>query len=528
MDNIKVLLKHHHNKIKFSILTLFTVIILAIGVSLTFSLSATRYSQQCSTMFDTKDLDSKKRICCNSDHYNSSDSLCKIKCDTLEVSPDSQYCQEILDSQEESPLSKELSKMEEMLKDAPKCLNFSIKNTTESLNYPLLKPSNPLLFEFNVEAQKIKPTYFVYEYYTIVNNDYTTIKPISFEQGKNLISVSPAKPGVGILYRDSFQALYENFFKQNLNDNRKIPQDILVTTSIIDDKNQRIPQPQNCNALFRVSELSSYCREFKITSTSNISPGVELELELVSNLPTTDSFELRFLNLDNFTETNSIKTYKPVSFDKENNTNKPLSFSENARGENKTDFSFEWSDFYQKDLNHENKYPERIRIEAYIKPSANTPIQNIRPCTVDFEMDKRSDLNLCKDLSVKGISKNSSGQYVLKKGQEATFKLESTSKDLYDGIILFYNADNIDNDLKYKEIKALQIYFQPNQSFSIIKSMKDKYSISETLSYEDFDRIDYKTGKKPQNIIVSGQFRNKNYDFSYVNKDECTLNLKIE
>lgn len=527
MDEIKVLLKHHHNKIKFSLLTLFTIIVIAIGISLTFSLNATRYSQQCSTMFDTKDLDSKKRICCNADHYNSTDPICKIKCDTLEVSPDSQFCKEIIESQEESPLSKELNKVEEQSKEAPKCLNFSIKNTTESISYPLLKPSNPLTFEFNAQAQKNRPAYFVYEYYTIENNDLRTARPISFEEGKNLISVSPAKPGTGNLYRDSFQALYENFYKPNLNKDKKIPQDVLVATSIIDDKNQRVLQPQSCFSLFRISEESSYCREFKL-STATLTDDEKLKVSLVSNLPSTYSYEFRFLNLDNYRTINSIKEYEPISFTRVNNENVPYSFTQEAKGNNSINVEFDWNDFYQKDLNNNNKYPENIKIQAFIRPVASTKIESIVPCSLEFEMDLDQGLDLCKDLSISGGTKDSSGNIILKSGQNITLELEANTKNIDKFIYTFHNLDNLISNKEKNGVKnAAPIYFQKENPYKIEKDSKNTNSKSILVSFSDLYFVDLATSQGPKNIQVRGFFEDSNERFSNLNK-ECVVDFKIE
>jgi hypothetical protein len=527
MDDLKIVLKHHRNKVKLTALSLFGIFFVILGIFLVYSFSKSKYTKQCTNIFDEKDLDGKKRMCCNPEHYNSSDKMCQIKCDTLEVNPDSYFCKEILTSLDETPLAKELDRAQELLKDAPKCLNFTIKNTTESLNYALLKPSNPLQFEFNVEANTVKPKYFIYEYYTIENNDIRTAKPISFEENKNLISVSPAQTQTGKLYRDSFQALYENFYKPNLNNERKIPYDILVTTSIIDEKDQRRLQPQGCYFVFRLSEESTYCREFKL-STSKLTDNEKLKVNLTSNLPSTYGFEFRFQNLENYSTVNSLKEYKPISFTKVNNENIPFVFSQEAKGNNSISIEFDWDDFYQKDLNFKNRFPQFIKVLGYIKPLPTTKIENIVPCTLDLELDIRQGIDLCKDISLSGVDESSTGQKILKPNGSITIESQATTKNIQKFTFTFHNLDNVSSNKRINNItNASPIYFEKEDPFEISKSSNKSDSKSILVSFNDLNKVDLATGQKPKNIQVRAYFENTDERISNLNKS-CVTNFKIE
>jgi len=527
MEDLKIILKHHRNKVKLTTFALFGIFFILLGIFLVYSFSKSKYTKQCTTIFDEKDLDGKKRMCCNPEHYNSTDTMCQIKCDTLEINPSSNFCKEILTSLDETPLAKELDRAQEFLKDAPKCLDFTIKNTTESLNYALLKPSNPLQFEFNVEASTIKPKYFIYEYYTIENNDLKTAKPISFEENKNLISVSPAQTQTGKLYRDSFQALYENFYKPNLNNDKKIPYDILVTTSILDEKDQRKLQPQGCYFIFRLSEESNYCREFKL-STLKLNDNEKLKVNLTSNLPSTYGYEFRFQNLENYNTINSVKEYKPISFTKVNNENMPLVFSQEAKGNNNISIEFDWNDFYQKDLNFKNRFPQFIKIQAFIKPLPTTKIENIVPCTLDFELDVQQGIELCKDISISGGSINNTGERVLKPNENITIESQAVTKNIEKFTFTFHNLDNISsNRVKNDITNASPIYFDKEDPFEISKSSNKSDSKSILISHNDLNKIDLATGQKPKRIQVRAFFENSDERISNVSKN-CVTNFRIE
>jgi hypothetical protein len=511
----------HHHKIKTAAVYLFFIALLSY---LGFSIYSAFYAfqgGQCKEVFDAQSLDNKKRICCNPDQYNSKDALCKIKCDTLEVNPDSAYCQNILQSQGIDPLAKQIEKPKALPSDVPKCTNLSASSSDNTL---LLKPSNPLRFDITVQATELKPKYFVYEFYSFENNNYATLKPISFIQGKTLFGISPAVTQQNGIYKDFLSALHEDLFQEDLNNKNKIPDDVLMVVSIVDQNDKKYLQQPFCFARFKVDNTPSYCKEFKVDN-SVLSDGEKIKLSVESNLPSTYSYEFKFQNLDNYNTVNGIKEYKFISYSKSGGS---FSISKEAKGSSKFNLELDWKDFYQPDLNNKNKYPESIKALVYLKPTEKSSIENIAPCTVKFELDKDSGIDNCKDLEISGGTKNSDGSYSLNKNQYITLEASSKSKNIERFDFEFYNLDNLKSKKEISGIaNANPIYFSKSDPYVISKTTSKTDSKSILVSHEDFNRIDLSTGSKPTKIQVRATFINSDDRYSKINS-KCTTEFNVE
>lgn len=324
MDN-KITFHHHHNKIKFGIIFFILLLIGYLGFTTASSYLAYYGGGQCRDVFDNQPIENRKRICCDTDHYNSKDTLCKIKCDAIDVNPNSAFCKNLKNNQAQSPLAQEIDKPAPLSKESPKCNNFKIINYDSNEKENLLKPSNPLNIQMSVVAKDIQPRYFVYEFYTIKGNDIYSIKPISFENGKTFMAISPAKYSPSGLYNDSVTLLHNFLYKDNINDEGKTPSDILVVSSVIDEKGNKKLQPSSCFARFSLDQIPSYCKSFKVSS-EKLDSDETLKVSIESKSPTNYSYEFNFLNLKNFTTSDGDKIYKPIAFESTNGKKESLHY----------------------------------------------------------------------------------------------------------------------------------------------------------------------------------------------------------
>jgi len=525
MEN-KIIFHHHHNKIKFGLISLVAVILIYAGFLTVSSFFSYYGSGQCRDIFDNQPLENRQKICCDQSHYNASDTLCKVKCDAIDVNPNSQYCQNLKKSQSQVPVAKEIDKPKPLPKESPKCIGLKTVNFDKYEETFELKPNNPINIEMSVLAKDLQPKYFVYEFFTIENNNIYSIKPISFLNDKTLMVINPANFKPNGEYDDSFTALHNFFYKPNLNDGNKIPKDILVVTSIIDEKGNKQLQPTNCFTRISVDQTPTYCKSFTV-SQEKLDSNETVRLEIESNSPVTYSYEFQFLNKDNYETKNGDRVYKPVSFEKVNNKNEPYTISKLAEGRKLT-LDLNWSNFYQRDLNFKNKYPEEIRVQAYIKPYLKSTLEELAPCVVDFELGGDSGIDLCKDISISGGTKNSDGTISLKAGQYVTIESESNSKNITQFTYSFHNLDNLNSDKTKNGVKdAARIYFSKSDPFEIEKTSSKTSSKSILVSYEDVNKIDLSANSKPTNIQVRASFKNSEGRVSKLDSD-CVASFKIE
>lgn len=521
-------LKHHlhthHHKIKtWSIYIFIFALIAYLGFSVYSTYNAFQ-GGQCREFFDIQTIENKKRICCNPDQYNSKDSLCKVKCDALETNPNSPYCQNLLQSQGILPIAKEIQKPLPIPNEIPKCTGLVVSSKDGSMT---LKPSNPIKFDYSFKATDIRPKYYIYELYTFENNDINTLKPISFVPGKTLFGISPATIAADGSYKDSFTALHENLFQENLNKGNKIPEDVLMIVSIVDQSDKKYLQPSYCFAKFKVDNTPSYCKSFKVNQEV-LSDGEELKLSVESNLPITYSYDFRFLNLDNYQTINGSKEYKEISYNKAGNTNQSFAITKEARGASSLKIEIPWKDFYQPDLNNKNKYPESIRVLAYLKPTADSKIENIAPCKANFELDKDSGIDNCKELNISGGTTNPDKSITLKPNQYVTLEGISKSRNIERFEFSFFNLDNlITQKEKYGIKNAAPIYFSKSNPFEITKTTSKTDTKSIIVSYDDFNKVDLGTGSRPKNIQARVTFINTDDRSSKIDKN-CTVTFKVE
>jgi hypothetical protein len=523
----KIVLHHHHKKIKFSLLFIFLIVLTYLGFTSAASYFSYYGSGQCRDIFDNQSIDNRKKICCESNHYYSSDSLCKIKCDALDISPESSFCQELKSSQSQSPLATEIDKPREIPKESPSCTDIKVVNFDNQEKNFELKPSNPINIEMRVLAKDLQPSYFLYEFFTIQGNDIYSIKPISFEKDKTLFAMNPAKFSSSGEYQDSITALHNFFYKENLLDENRKPKDVLVVTSIIDENGVKQLQPSSCFTRFSIDPTPNYCKSFKVNQVElNSSESIKFSIESAS--PTTYSYEFRFLNLKNYEKTDGDRRYRPISFERTNNKNEPLQISKIAENNKTLNFELDWEDLYKKDLNNKNKYPEKVKVQAFVKPYNKSSLEELVPCSVEFEIGGDDGLDLCKDISISGGTKNSDGINELKPGQFITIKSQSKSKNITEFSYTFHNLDNLGSSKTKNNIKdAEPIYFKKEDPLEITKSTPKTDSKSILISYDDLNKIDLSTGSKPKNIQVRASFVNSENRTSKLDSN-CVTSFKIE
>ena len=524
----KTLLLHQQNKTKFKYLIIsfiFSLIFIYIGVSA----YKTYYSvagAQCRDVFDAQNLESKKKICCNSDHYNSKDELCKIKCDTLEVYPGSNFCENLSKSQNEEPLSKEVIKKQNISKEAPKCSKLVITSTENKPGPITLKPSNPVTFKVQTSTKGLKPKYFLYEFFSYEGN-FKNLKPISFEKGKTLYGISPAQRNETGIYEDQFTAIHNVFYQKDLNNDDDEPKDILMTVSIIDENNTKHLQPQSCFAKFVVDNSFSYCKSFEVNNES-LKDGEKIKFTVVPSIPQVDSYEFRFQNLNNYKTSGSGKEYKFISFDIVNDAFIPFSFKKQAKNNEKGELELTWRDFYQPDLNYKERYPEQIRALVYVKPTSKANINSLEPCKVDFELEPDGGIDLCKKVSISGGETSADKSVTLKQNQYITVEAYSKSNYIEKFTYSFYNLENLKSPSEKNGIKnANPIYFTKSDPFEIEKVTPRTDSKSILVSYDDLKGIDLSTGKKPSKVQVRVNFTNTDKRTSKIDKS-CVADFNIE
>ena len=523
----KIIFHHHHNKIKFGII--FTVLILIVYLGFTSVTSYFSYygGGQCRSIFDNQSLENRQKICCDQNHYEASDALCKIKCDALDINPESAFCQNLKSSQLQSPVASEIQKPKELPKEAPKCTEIKIVNYDQNEKNFELKPNNPINIQMKVRAKDLQPSYFFYEFFTIQGNDIYSIKPISFERGKTLFAINPARYSPNGEYLDSVTALHNFFYKENLSDNKKFPRDVLVVTSIVDEKGTKLLQPTSCFTRFTVDPTPTYCKSFKINQ-EELDSDENIKFSIESNSPTTYSYEFKFLNLKNYETSDGDRIYKPLSFQRNSGKNEPYTITKIANGKNSLSFELNWSDLYKEDLNYKSKLPKEIKVQAYIKPYEKSSLNEIVPCSVKFELGGDEGINLCKDINISGGTKNEDGSISLKSGQYLTIKSESESKNISEFLYSFHNLDNLNSSNTKNNVKdAEPIYFSKSDPYEIEKGASKSDSKSILISYDDFNKIDLSTGQKPKNIQVRASFTNSEGRVSKLDSD-CVSSFKME
>lgn len=523
----KIIFHHHHNKIKFGVI--FSVLILVVYLS--FSSAASYFSYygggQCRSIFDNQPLENRQKICCDESHYLASDALCKIKCDAIDINPDSAFCKNLKTSQLQTPVAAEIEKPKELPKEAPKCTEIKVVNYDPNEKNFELKPNNPINIQMKVQANDLQPSYFFYEFFTIQGNDIYSIKPISFEFGKTLFAINPARYSPNGEYIDSVTALHNFFYKKNLSDNEKFPKDVLVVTSIIDEKGNKLLQPASCFTRFTIDPTPTYCKSFKVNQ-EELDSDENIKFSIESNSPTTYSYEFKFLNLKNYQTSDGDRIYKPLSFQRSNSKNEPYTISKIANGKNSLSFELNWSDLYKEDLNNKSKLPKEIKVEAYIKPYEKSSLSEIVPCSVKFELGGDDGIDLCKDISISGGTKNADGSISLKSGQYITIKSEAKSKNINEFLYTFHNLDNLNSDKTKNNVKdAEPIYFSKSDPFEIEKETSKTDSKSILVSYDDMNKIDLSTGQKPKNIQVRASFTNSEGRISKLDSD-CVSSFKME
>lgn len=518
-------LSQHSHKIKtYSIYVLILGLATYLGISIYSTFFALK-GGQCREYFDAQNIENKKKICCNPDQYNSSDKLCKIKCDTLEVNPDSAFCQGILQSQGASPVAKQIEKPTPLPPQVPKCASLqmtSINNTT------ILKPSNPIKFNLKIVADKIKPKYVLYEFYSFINNDLKTLKAISFKEGKTLLAMSPAVQNPDGTFSDSITAIHENLFQEDINRNNETPKNILMAVSIIDENNNKYLQPAGCFARFDVDQSPNSCKSFKLDNEV-VKEGEAIKFTIKPSLPKVAGYAFRFENMDNFKVVDGEKKYKFISFSRSNGENQPLTFSREFKSTDTFNLELKWEDFYREDLNFKEKYPESIKVLAYVKPLPDSNIENIEPCTLKFTLSGETGLELCEDLTISGGTTGADKSITLKTGQYITLDATSKSKSIEEFKFEFFNLDNlISNKNIISEVKnANKIYFSKSDPYAIERKTSKTNNKSILISYDDLNKIDLSTGKKPTNIQARVTFVNSDGRSSKLDKN-CVATFKVE
>lgn len=515
----------HHQKIKtWAVYALVLGLVSYLAVSIYSTFFALK-GGQCREYFDVQNIENKKKICCNPDQYNSSDKLCKIKCDAIEVNPDSAYCSGILKSQNVSPIAKQIEKPIQIPPQLPKCTSLQMSSSNNST---LLNPSNPIKFDLTISANEVKPKYVLYEFYSFINNDLKTLKPISFQEGKTLLAMSIPTVNNDGTYSNTVTAIHENLFQDDLNRNNETPKNVLVAVSIIDENNNKFLQPSSCFAKFDVDQKANSCKSFKVDNKL-VKTGETINFTIDPSLPKVAGYTFRFQNLDNFKVLNNDKKYKFISFSRANGENQPFTIDRGVKSNETFNLELKWEDFFKEDLNYNEKYPQNIKILAYVKPLPDSNIENIPPCTLNFEVAEDSGLDLCDGLTITGGTSNADKSITLKTGQYITLDATSKSKSIESFNFQFFNLDNLitNKNITGNVKNAQKIYFTKSDPFYIQRTTSKTNNKSILVSYDDFNKIDLETGKKPTNIQARVTFTNSDGRSSKIDK-ECVTTFKVE
>jgi len=527
----------HHKKIRIYIYAGAFLLLVGAIYYVSYSISnSTSKLAQCREIFDNKDLESKKKICCDIDHYNSSDELCKAKCETIGVNPDSSFCTETALKQDQPARTSQVTKPKIPTK-MPECQSIGIQpNLEKEGDKFVLKAGKPLKLNYQIYSPEIKAKSYVYEFFSYEEgkNNY---KAISFEQGKSYLGFYNASDLGRTNQSNEVVAFHEDLYKPDLNNNSAYPTNVLMTLSIIDTNRNKKLQNWNCFIKIKLDQTPNYCKEIKIND-KEIARGETARITVTPNTINVNNYDFRIINLDN--------ENKEVSFDSPVNSN--AVGSDNSRiivkgnKANPIDLNLTWSQLSRKD-NNTNQNLKNVRIKAYVRPLENVTSDEVASCSVDFKLKGADGIAICEEMRInsydsKGVLvKPSNNIETLKSGGYMTIYLFSKQKNIKDFIFSFHNLDNlISKDYgKGKGYTAegiknpYHINFKKGVDYEVIKKANETSDNDESIKiyHEDLDSIDLQTGSRPRKIQVRGNFITNNGETSNLDSD-CIKEVQVE
>jgi len=531
----------HHKKLKiYAFITAFVLLVGAIYYA-SYKISTTTSNlAQCREFFDNKDLENKKRLCCDTSHYNSSDSLCAAKCDTIGINPESSFCTEISLKQDQPGLSAQQIKPKAA--KLPECKNFVIESQTEKIgDQYLLKAGQSLKVNYNIYSPEIKARSYIYEFFSY-DDGKNNYKAISFEPGKSYRAFYNASDLGKVNQMNQIDGLHEDLYKQDLNNDSKYPKNILMVLSIIDQNQKRYLQGWNCFVKIKVDDTPNYCKNISI-SDKEISKGEVASITVTPNTPNVGNYDFRLVNTQN---------NKEISFSSQVISGYPAVNSNNSRvivngsGSNPAKINLSWTNLYKVD-NNTNENLKNLKVTAYVRPRENVESDKVAACSVELKIKPDEGVKLCDDIKFNLYRKNSSGSYeLIIPGASDTFTMKSTDyisirsqakkKDIKEFIYSFHNLDNINNK-DYGKGKGYTkegirnpypINFKKDVDLEITKyGQEDSSDASIKVYYEDLDSIDLLTGTRPRNVQVRAMFKNSNNELSQLDSS-CVKEFRIE
>jgi hypothetical protein len=529
--------KAHKKKIKtFGVIVSF--VLLCVGIyylSYNLVLNNTK-SEACRGMFDSKSNENQKRICCDPNHYNNQDEMCRVKCDFLNISPNSSFCLDLSTNQETLGVSDERVKPEKL---DPKCTSIEV-DSTEVLDggQRVVRPESPLKAKYTFMSPDYKAKKYLIEFFSY-KDDLKDLKPIQFEKEKtfNIFYQDTnqkkdiSKPNLQTL---EFSLTHEDFYKPDLSQDSSYPNNVLMVVSTFDENNKKVLQSQDCYVKLYVDNSPSYCKSFK-ASNDELELGGKINFELTPSISNVFGYKLKFQNLEN--------NNQDISFSYLNNQKQPfLTQDIPARNQEKFSSEFSWTDFYRPDLNN-NKIPKKVRALAYVLPKADSEMKNLAPCITEFKVKPDPGIEMCKNLTFWIKNKNTGAQKTKETNQD--YNLLTSNDLLYlksesninsnEFTYTFHNLNNI-TEKDYGKGKgytkegvknANEISFDTSQDFSISKIGGDGKSSTIEVDYSQFNRIDLNTSKKPKSIQVRAFFKNEGDRTSKLDPD-CVIDFRVE
>lgn len=535
-------MNHEHiKKIRIYIFSIAFLILVGAIYYVSYSISTTSSKlAQCRELFDNKDLENKKKICCDETHYNASDELCSAKCDTIGVNPNSSYCTETALKQGQPGVTKQITKPKSVTR-VPECQSIGIDlNAEKSGDSFVLKAGKPLKLSYQIYAPEIKAKAYIYEFFSYEEGK-NNFQAISFEPGKTYKGYYNASDTSKINQVNDVVAFHEDLYKPDLNMNSEYPKNVLMTLSIIDSQNSRSLQRWNCFVKIKLDQTPNYCKNIEV-SDKEISKGESVRVTVTPNTVNVNNYDFRIINLDNDKEEVSFEN--PISSNAVGQNNSRILLKGNKG--NPTSLTLNWTQLYKKDKNTGNNL-KNVRIKAFVRPLENVTSDDVASCSIDFKVLPDEGVKTCdgmkltlvrvgKDSMGSNVSKDSDGIYTMKSTDymviESKSKLSNVSKFIY----TFHNLENlIDKDYgkgkgytKEGIKNAYAINFRKNVDLEITKAGSGKDNDKRiTIDYADFNSIDLLTGKRPKKVQVRSYFVDNNNQISGIDS-KCVQEFRIE
>lgn len=525
----------HHKKIRIFIFAFAFLILVGAIYYVSYSISnSTSKLAQCREIFDNKDLESKKKICCDDSHYNSSDEICAAKCDALGVNPESSFCTETALKQDQPGRTAQISKPKLTTK-LPECQAIGIEpNLEKEGDKFILKAGRPLKLNYQIYSPEIKAKSYVYEFFSYEEGK-NNFKAISFDPGKSYMGYYNATDLGRTNQTNEVIAFHEDLYKPDLNSNSQYPKNVLMTLSIIDTNRSKKLQNWNCFIRIKLDQTPNYCKEIKIND-KEIAKGETARITVTPNTVNVNNYDFRIINLDN--DGKEVSYESPINSNTVGTDNSRIIVKGNKS--NPIDLNLNWTQLSRKDKNTGSNL-KNIRIKAYVRPLENIISDDVASCSVDFKLKGAEGEELCDSLRV--VTYNSSGQtntsnplYLKKEGSMQIY-LTSKEKTIKEFVFSFHNLDNlIPKDYgKGKGYTAegiknpYHINFKKGVDYEVIKRANEDNDNDESIKiyHEDLDSIDLQTGSRPRKIQIRGNFVTNTGEASKLDSD-CVKEVQVE